>query len=306
MGAGSEMTTRLFFCIIISKMRVIHPGDFEALFKKRTHNSRLPILVVLLAALAVGYFLYPRQDGPKQKSADTQQKQLAAEVEERPKTGKLKTFTGPEFKALARSVKYPNTQLFNEPPDITESRVADERIREIAESRGYVMTSIPVFSIEKINEPRLESDDLLQPLAAIAWRDLKATAKRDGIPLSLLSAYRSPEYQRNLFLQRLKARGANTARIAAGQADTAIEATLETTAVPGYSRHHTGYTIDLWCDDGSSAFLNSACFTWIQADNYKKAKQAGWIPSYPEGVTDQGPEPEPWEYIWVGEENLLE
>lgn len=262
-------------------------------------------MVVILVVLAAGYFLYDsKQNNQKPKLADNQQKQPIDE--EKPKTGKLKTFTGPEFKALVRSMKYPNTQNFDEPPSITGNRTADDRIRKIAESRGYVITTIPVSSIEKINEPRLESDDLLQPLAAIAWRDLKVAAKRDNIPLSLLSAYRSPEYQRNLFMQRLTARGVTIASIAAGLADAAIEATLETTAIPGYSRHHTGYTIDLWCEDGSGAFVNSGCFRWISADNYKIAKTAGWVPSYPEGVALQGPEPEPWEYVWVSKDLVTE
>jgi D-alanyl-D-alanine carboxypeptidase len=212
----------------------------------------------------------------------------------------LKQFIGPQFKELARSVKYPNTQLFDEPPAITGNPVADARIRSIAQARGYVLTSMPVTSIEKINEPRLESDDLLQPLAAIAWRELKAAAARDGIPLSLLSAYRSPQYQRDLFMSRLK--GATVAQIAAGQGDAAVNTTLGVTAVPGYSRHHTGYTIDLWCEDGSGKFLASRCYTWISANNYKVAKQTGWIPSYPDGVDMQGPEPEPWEYVWVGKD----
>jgi LAS superfamily LD-carboxypeptidase LdcB len=76
--------------------------------------------------------------------------------------------------------------------------------------------------------------------------------------------------------------------------------------VPGYSRHHTGYTIDLWCEDGSSTFLSSSCYKWISDNNYLKAKQSGWIPSYPAGTDDQGPEPEPWEYVWVGTERLME
>src|SRR5205085_1365006 len=137
-----------------------------------------------------------------------------------------------------------------------------------------------------------ENDDLLQPRAALAWADLKAAAGKDGLALTVISAYRSPEYQRNLFMQRLLAKGVSVAQIAAGQGDAAVSATLEVTALPGYSRHHTGYTVDLWCDDGSGSFLTSRCYKWISADNYKHAKEAGWIPSYPGGVQGQGPEPE--------------
>lgn len=287
-------------------MPVVDTRQFNKRPKKKQWKSRVPIAVALFVMLVAGYLIQTNHTmSPERKSANgAQPRQGEVSERQQSKTGALKEFTGEGFKDLARAVKYPNTQLFVEPPIITGDKIADARIREIAETRGYVLTSIPEASIEKINEPRLADDDLLQPLAAIAWRDLKAAAERDNIPLSLISAYRSPEYQRNLFLGRLSARGVTVARIVAGQADADIEAVLSQAAVPGYSRHHTGYTIDLWCEDGSGAFLTSSCYEWIHADNYKIAKETGWIPSYPEGVELQGPEPEPWEYVWVGK-NLV-
>ncbi|MCA9333173.1 D-alanyl-D-alanine carboxypeptidase family protein [Candidatus Saccharibacteria bacterium] len=216
------------------------------------------------------------------------------------KPGSYKIFTGQQFKDLYYSVGYPNTQQIQDPISITGNFDADKRIRSIAESRGYKQTSIPQNPINRINEPRLNGDDLLQPLAADGWTKLKELAKNENIPLSIISAYRSPEWQRDLFLQRLYANGVTPAQVAAGIADKAVNATLVTAAVPGYSRHHTGYTIDLWCEDGSGAFAYSSCFRWIKNNNYQRAKEAGWIPSYPEGTNEQGPEPEPWEYVWVG------
>lgn len=285
-------------------MRVIRQEDFKKLptKKRRPHKA----MVIVFAVFAVSGYAITRLNGQNDKPTDTRQAVRAGNPEAARKSKTLKTFKPEEFNQLATAVRYPNTQLFDEPPGITGNQVADKRIRAIAESRGYRLTSIPVGAIQKINEPRLEGDDLLQPLAAIGWDKLKKAAQKDGIPISLTSAYRSPEYQRGLFMGWLLAKKVSVAQIAAGGGDAAIASTLQTAAVPGYSRHHSGYTIDLWCDDGSGAFLNSACFRWIKSDNYKKAKQAGWIPSYPEGVKDQGPEPEPWEYIWVGEEHLLE
>jgi D-alanyl-D-alanine carboxypeptidase len=218
----------------------------------------------------------------------------------------LKKFTPDEFKDLYHSVSYPNTQPFTEPPSITGNPSADIVIRSKAEARGYRLTSIPVAAIVKINEPLLGNDDLLQPLAAQAWQNLKSAAAKDGIKMTLISAFRSPEYQRDLFMNRLLARGVTVAQVAAGQADQAVEANLSVTAVPGYSRHHTGYTVDLWCDDGSSSFVNSACYPWVSNNNYQHAKENGWIPSYPNGTDQQGPEPEPWEYVWVGTDHLYE
>lgn len=287
-------------------MRVIRPEEFKRLPKKKKHK-KLPI-VIMLIVVAIVAFALTRPDKPKdsQQAQDLPAEQQQSNVAPAPKTGKLKTFTGEEFKKLAQSIKYPNTQLFAEAPPISGNAAADARIRAVAEARGYRLTSIPMGSIVKINEPRLEGDDLLQPLAALDWQALKDAAKRDRIPLSITSGYRSPEYQRDLFMKRLLARNVTVAQIAAGGGDAAVESTLGITAVPGYSRHHTGYTIDLWCEDRTGSFVVSSCYKWISANNYQIAKETGWIPSYPDGVEGQGPEPEPWEYVWVGKDYLTE
>jgi LAS superfamily LD-carboxypeptidase LdcB len=289
-------------------MRVVDHKKFKYLPKKANKRSKLFLIVVVIVMASVLVYLVKVSMTPKEQASNTDNTQQSSEVKNPAtptvKTGELKQFTAEEFKKLAQSIKYPNTQAFTEPPEITGNKKADENIRKIAESRGYLLGSIPVSTIQKLNEPRLEGDDLLQPQAAIAWADLKKKAKDAGIPLSLLSAYRNPKYQRDLFVSRLLGNGGNVTAIAAGTGSAAVVKTLTMTAPPGYSRHHSGYTIDLWCEDGSGAFVNSVCFRWMKADNYKVAKQTGWIPSYPDGVSLQGPEPEPWEYIWVGKENL--
>jgi len=277
-------------------MRIIRMEDFKRLPKKRKHK-RPVILFGVLLALGGGFVAYQKSAGHTAGSPDGRSAVAGKSTE-------LKKFSNDEFRALAASIKYPNTQLFAEPSPISGNAQADERIRTIAEDRGYHPTSIPVSAIVKINEPRLEGDDLLQPLAAMAWQELKTAAQKDGIPLSILSAYRSPDYQRDLFMKRLLGRDVSVEQIAAGQGDAQIQDTLDMTAVPGYSRHHTGYTIDLWCEDRTGAFLSSRCYKWISANNYQKAKETGWIPGYPGGVMLQGPEPEPWEYVWVGKDLL--
>lgn len=289
-------------------MRVVEPHQFNKLPKvRRTRRPYLILFVVIL--LAVGSVVYAL-NRPTSKPSETSKLENSAEIPAQtptvPANAKLKAFTGEQFKELYRSMVYPNTQQFVDLPPITGNVEADNRIRSMADARGYMLTSIPVQAIIKINEPRLEGDDLLQPLAAQGWSDLKAAAKKDNIPLTLLSAYRSPEYQRNLFTQRLYALGVTAKQVAAAQADVSVKETLSLTAVPGYSRHHTGYTVDFWCEDGSGRFLSSKCFGWISANNYERVKEYGWIPSYPEGANEQGPEPEPWEYVWVGRNRLTE
>lgn len=214
----------------------------------------------------------------------------------------LKTFTGAEFKSLYSASIYPNTQQFPDPPYITGNSITDARIRDLAEARGYKQTAIPVANIVKTDERDLRGDDLIQQKALLAWRELKENALKDGLVLNLSSAYRSPEYQRDLFLNRLRAYGVTNDQVANGYVDAELNMVLSQAAIPGYSRHHTGYTIDVMCNQGTNNFESTDCFKWLSANNYEKAKTFGWIPSYPEEATGQGPEPEAWEYVWVGKD----
>jgi LAS superfamily LD-carboxypeptidase LdcB len=286
-------------------MRVVEPRQFHLLKKKKPKRRKnlLPFALVVIAAIGlwVAWQNPPKikraaEPAPKIQPADELD---STESSNKPRT--LKIFTGEDFKILFRSLAHPNTQSFLEPPSITGNIEADNRIRMLAEERGYRLTSIPVNALIRTEEDAtVDNDDLLQPLAYQGWVSLKDAAKKEGIPLSLYSGYRSPEFQRDIFMERLLARGATPELIAAGRADAAVRATLEVTAVPGYSRHHGGYTADFQCDDGSLNFGASVCFVWLNANNYQHAKEHGWIPSYPEEAQEQGPEPEPWEYIWVG------
>lgn len=285
-------------------MRVLEPRHTK---KPRGTRRGIPKWIIFLLLFAIiccaglyAYMHYMTKPTPVQETPNIQANMDQPDPFDIT-TQPLKQIKGDEFKQLYLSVAYPNTQEITTPPPITGDAAADARIRQRAEERGYRLSRIPMGAIIKVeDEPRLENDDLLQPLAATSWTKLREAARKAGYPISLISAYRSPEYQQNLFKERLLAKGVTVAQLASGAGDAAIDETLEMTAVPGYSRHHTGYTVDFWCEDGSTSFLTSTCYQWISADNYKNAMEYGWIPSYPEGATEQGPEPEPWEYVWVG------
>ncbi len=96
-------------------------------------------------------------------------------------------------------------------------------------------------------------------------------------------------------------------KIISGESDKEINDILITRSIPGYSKHHTGYTIDIGCGNYllDYSFADTECFDWLAVNNYENAKRFGFIPSYPENSGKQGPEPEPWEYVWVGEDVLL-
>lgn len=232
-------------------------------------------------------------------------KQYDKKIIDDPKPEDLKTFTGEDFQKLYDSISYPNTQAIRLTPVITGDKTVDERIVTIAKSRGYETHSVPVAPIDKVVVADSIGDDLLQPSASEAWQKIKEASEKDGIPLKLNSGYRSIEMQRQLFLDRLRATGASNSQIANGSADQQIVSVLEQAAIPGFSRHHTGYTVDFICANGAQSFKTTTCFKWLKDNNYYNTKRFGWIPSYPEGASEQGPEPEPWEYVWIGVQSLL-
>ncbi|HET9202570.1 MAG TPA: M15 family metallopeptidase [Acidimicrobiia bacterium] len=196
-------------------------------------------------------------------------------------------YTGDEFKALYdHAVRHELPNLV--PPSgrlpVTGDPDLDDRIWDIATARGYVLR--PVAG------PDLGSADgvPMQPQAAAAWEQLKEAARAAGHPFVVSSAYRSPDSQRTQFNSKLR-----------GTTDEAIDAALTWYSIPGTSKHHGGYALDFRYADGTfGEFRDTPDYAWLATDNFLNAKRFGFIPSYPDDVTTQGPNPEPWEFVWVG------
>ncbi len=197
------------------------------------------------------------------------------------------TYTGDEFKVLYdHAVRYELPNLI--PPSgrlpVSGDPDLDERIWDIATARGYVLR--PVAG------PDLGSADgvPMQPQAAAAWVELREAARAAGHRFVVSSAYRSPDSQRIQFNSKLR-----------GTSDEAIDAALTWYSIPGTSKHHGGYALDFRYSDGTfGEFRQTPDYAWLAADNFLNAKRYGFIPSYPDDVTTQGPNPEPWEFVWVG------
>ena len=200
-------------------------------------------------------------------------------------------YDGTEYNELvaSSSLRLPHLDPPVNPGTITGSSSVDSRIWAIAFGRGYAMTSRA-----DIGELVWQDGYQLQPLAAAAWEGLQGAARSAGISIEIVSAYRSISDQRALFLKKLY-----------GTSTSAINARLAYSAPPGASRHHTGYTIDVKQGGGSHiTFGSSEAFKWISANNHYNAKRFGFVPSYPPDGGNQGPNPEPWEYIYVGLETI--
>ena len=142
----------------------------------------------------------------------------------------LVQFSPNEFKLFYDNLRQPSLEPVDNSPVISGNDIADARIRDIAEKRGYRLRNSPSGTLESIDGERLQS-----PVVA-AWTKLKARAANDGHSMTLVSGYRSVADQRALFLSRLAATGASIEQVAAGEADAKVNQVLITSSIPGYSK----------------------------------------------------------------------
>lgn len=162
----------------------------------------------------------------------------------------------------------------------------DSAIVALAESRGYKLRRRVVDASELV---LVDDDTWLQPAAVVDWEKLRAAGRRSGYTLWALSGYRSWDRQLEIF----------SSRISDWDDIEAVGEKMEFVAPPGYSKHQSGYALDVskhqhWLPRESDVY------DWMAENRWKVLLDNGWVPSYPEGVENQGPMPEPWEIVWVG------
>lgn len=184
-----------------------------------------------------------------------------------------------------RGVTRPDDAVYRALIAITGDPVIDDRIRTAAEARGYEFR--PLVDVELVGVDGFA----LQPAVADAWTAMRDAALVDGVALALTSGHRDVADQQWLFLRRL---GGDTS-------DAGIERTLRTSAPPGYSKHHSGYAIDVGQAGAErTGFAGMAAHRWLSEYDFARAKAFGFVPSYPPGGETMGPDPESWEFVWVG------
>jgi LAS superfamily LD-carboxypeptidase LdcB len=125
--------------------------------------------------------------------------------------------------------------------------------------------------------------------AADAAQKMVAAAQADGVYLTMLSAYRSEEYQGQLYNGYVSKYGTERADRISSR--------------PGYSDHQTGLCADFGSSTDSGADLNAELFAatpegqWL----YAHAHEYGFIERYPDGKTDYtGYSYESWHFRYIG------
>ncbi len=146
---------------------------------------------------------------------------------------------------------------------------------------GLVAPDIPLRLSETTSEM------LMRPDAAKALETMAAAAKKSGAMLMVASAYRSYQFQVDLYNRYVQEQGQEVA-------DTQ-------SARPGYSEHQTGLAVDLEPANGQcevdACFAGTAEGKWLAANAYKY----GFIIRYGDGLDrTTGYIYEPWHVRYVG------
>jgi len=154
---------------------------------------------------------------------------------------------------------------------IPASYVVDRGMPAYAEAEDLVSVGPDIYG----------RDRQLTPDAAGRWTELRAAAHQDGIVLLLVSAFRSLEYQRQIFERKIRA-------------GESLERILKVNTPPGYSEHHTGRAVDLTtpgCAPLAEEFETTAAFAWLA----RHAHRFGFSMTYPRGNLF-GISYEPWHW----------
>ncbi len=194
-----------------------------------------------------------------------------------------------------RTMDKPNVALLSHtaPPDAVQV-VTNPNILEVLVNKDYTLP--PNYTPRDLVDPNVpyifsgkSEKRLMRKPAAEALVQMFAAAKKDGIYLSGVSAYRAYATQKRVFDDYAKKDG--------------YAAANRYSALPGESEHETGLAIDVSGSTGqyavTDAFANTKEATWLA----KHAYRFGFIIRYPKGKEAiTGYKYEPWHLRYVGKE----
>jgi len=200
-------------------------------------------------------------------------------------------YTGTDSENGGKGVNKPTvTQVITDHDDIIldtdPSSITVLVNKELSLPSDYVPADLVVpdvsFSFNYYDEKKL-----LRKEAADALEALFAAASKEGLVLNGVSAYRSYDRQYEIFTNNVKVKG--------------LDHTTKYSAIPGYSEHQTGLSIDVStksCNNRLDAsFANTKESEWL----IQNAHYYGFIIRYAEDKTTiTGYSYEPWHIRYVG------
>lgn len=134
------------------------------------------------------------------------------------------------------------------------------------------------------------------------YKEMAAAAKKAGYPLTIVSSYRSVDYQEKIYKEQIQTY--------LNQGKSKKEAEKETAdymTKPGTSEHHTGLSLDVlgtsYYEKGGTldeSFAEDKSAQWLE----KHCAEYGFIVRYPKNKVDITKiHYEPWHLRYVGKEN---
>lgn len=137
---------------------------------------------------------------------------------------------------------------------------------------------------EPENLVEISSGKFATDKTAKAFMEMQENAKSEGIEINLISAYRSIDYQKDLYKKYVKKDGKELADTYSARA--------------GYSEHHTGRALDIASTDMSiENFGSTEASRWVNENAWKY----GFIVRYTaENSYITGYKAEPWHITYVG------
>ncbi|MFD2371638.1 D-alanyl-D-alanine carboxypeptidase family protein [Brevibacillus sp. GCM10020057] len=231
----------------------------------------------------------PANAVPNQPAKNAPQPSADQKPDEAPKPS-TEPAKGPATKPAQKPAKAPSSyadlpdlEVVAEPESITVLVNKQRQLPDDYEPTDLEFPNVPYLLPEKSVKRQMRKE------AAAALEQLFAAAKKDGIALAGVSAYRPHSYQKALFERYVKQDGLEKARTYS--------------AVPGTSEHETGLAIDVSGIDGKCAA--TSCFAGTKEAKWlaEHAQEYGFIIRYPEGKDAiTGYIYEPWHLRYVGNE----
>ncbi len=204
----------------------------------------------------------PSQDSSKPNSSKTESSNTSS------------VYTLPSVNVLADQLDDWNLKLVNNKNYMSKSDNSSVALTKIkAEYNGYGYLKFDSRAIDKLHA-------------------MCAAAKREGISLSAISAYRTNDKQTQLFNNQVEKQRKKYPELS----ESELKAKASTiSAIPGTSEHELGLAVDF--NSVEESFETTKAFKWLNAN----ADDYGFIMRYPkEKQSITGVIYEPWHYRYVG------